>query len=759
MRKFFIALFLVLTFLATKTSAATINEIVVSGNKRVETSTIEAFLALEKGKNITKDEIDNAFRRTFETGLFEDLTLNVEGDKLIVDVKENPVVSEVAVDGNDKISKEKILAELKISPRSVFKQSDLQADVTRILTLYQRSGRYNVNVKPSIEKLDNNRVKVVYVVNEGERAEISQITFINNKAFDEAELENEVTTKESRWWRFLSGNDNYDPDRVEYDKELLRRYYTSHGYADFEVVSTDAEFNPVTKSFNIIFTLKEGLNYSFGKIDIKNNIKDFNNDLLAEVVKSKEGKEFNSQKIDDSISALTDKLGDKGYAFVKIVPNIDKDKKAHKINLTYEISEGPRVYVNNINIKGNSRTTDEVVRREFRLAEGDPYNASKIKRSKQRIEGLGFFSKVDIKNETTDFPDKVDLAVAVEEQSTGELTFGTGFSSQDGVLGDISIVERNLLGKGQFAKLNLTAATSRKEIDLSFTEPYFLDRNLNAGFDIFHTILTGNNFSNNLSFDSTSTGVTFRGGYQLSEYVTHNVRYTVRNDKIANPQAGSSLYVTQQLGERITSGVGHTISYNTLDNQFFPHTGIISSISEDYAGLGGDVNYIRHEAKISYFNSLSEDNDDWILRLTSKGGNITGLGGKNVFINDRFFIGGNVIRGFQNQGLGPRDKNTRDPLGAKNYYAGTAELMFPLGLPNELQVKGAVFADAGSAFGTDIIGSSSNVQDNSALRGSVGFGVFWRSPVGPIRIDFSNPFLSQSYDRKETIRFNFGTRF
>lgn len=758
MKKLVLAAASVLLF-SFQAHAITIKDVVVQGNQRVETSTVEAFLAVSKGQDISKDELDEAFRRTFETGLFKDLSLDIKDNVLYVTVKENPVVSEVDIDGNDKISKEKLLAELKVAPRSVFKESDLQADTTRLLTLYQRSGRFNVSVDTKVEDLDNNRVKVTYIVHEGERAEISQITFVSNRAFDEAELEDVISTKESRWWRFFSGNDNYDPDRIEYDKELLRKYYTSRGYADFDVLSATSEFNPVTKSFNIIFTLDEGIKYIFGKTKIINNIKDVDTKSLESEILTKEGKEFNAQRVDDTISVFTDKLGDKGYAFVKIVPDLNKDKKKRTVDLTYNIAEGPRVYVNNINITGNSRTTDEVIRREFRLAEGDPYNASKIKRSKQRIEALGYFSKVDIKNERTDYPDRADLLVNVEEQSTGELTFGAGFSTQDGVIGDVSVVERNLLGRGQYVKVDLTAASARKEASLSFTEPYFLGKNLNAGFDIFHTVLTGDNYSNNLTFDSTSTGLTLRAGYPLTEYLTHSFRYTIRNDEISNAQAGSSLFVLRQVGKRITSSIGQSLTYNTLDNQFFPKTGTIASISQDYAGIGGDVDYLKHEAKVSWFTPLDEYEQEFIFRLTGKAGNVTGMNGDDVRINDRFFIGGNVIRGFKNQGLGPRDKTTTDPLGGNSYYAGTAELMFPMGLPDELQVKGAVFNDIGSLFETDDLDPTNQIQDDASPRASAGVGIFWRSPVGPIRIDFAKAYLKKSYDDEELIRFNFGTRF
>lgn len=759
MKKFSVAL---VTLLLASTSAfaedITIRDIKISGNKRVESATIEAFLGIDKNKSIAREELDKAFRRTFDTGLFDDIQLEYEGGVLNVKVKENPTVAEVDIDGNDKIEKEKILDELKIASRSVFKESDVQSDVKRIITLYQRSGRYNVKVDPKVETLDNNRVKVTYIIDEGQKAKIAQISFVNNFAFDEPELESTISTKESRWYRFFSGSDNYDPDRLEFDKELLRRQYVSKGYADFRVVSADAEYNQVSKSFNIIFTLDEGKYYNFGKIDVESSIPDLNMSEIKEKIKTKEGKEFNAQKMETTISELTDYLGDKGYAFTKINPAFKKDDEKRTIGLTYQIAEGPRVYINRINITGNSRTGDEVIRREFRLAEGDPYNSSKIKRSKERVEALGFFSKVEVDNEETEYTDKVDLNVNVEEQSTGELTFGAGFSTSDGVLGDVAVTERNFLGKGQYVKANFTLASARQDVNLSFTEPYFLDRNFAAGFDIFNNKINSDTSVNNLTFDSATTGMTLRGGYPLTEYLTHNVNYTIRNDEISNPQAGSSLFVTQQVGESVRSIVGHSFIYNSLDNQFLPTNGWYASISEDYAGVGGDVNYLKHEAKVSYFTPISEDYNDFVLRFSGRGGNVSGLG-ENVRINDRFFVGETLIRGFDNEGIGPRDRVTTDPLGGNNYAVGTAEMMFPLGLPEELQIKGAVFSDVGTLFETDDSDPTLQIQDDASVRASAGVGVFWRSPVGPIRIDVAEPFAKETYDQTQQVRFSFGTKF
>ncbi len=741
-----------------KSEGIVINNIQVNGNQKVETSTIEAFLSVPKGKPISKDDLDNAFRRMYDTGLFEDLKLTVKGNTLVVDVKENLVVSEVNIVGNKKISTDKITPELKVAPRGIYKESDVQADVKRILTIYQRSGRFNVKVDPKIEKLDGGRVNVTYKVDEGTRARVEQISFIGNKAYDESQLQSIVSTKESRWYRFFSGNDIYDPDRLEYDKELLRRYYTANGYADVQILSADAEYNQAEKSFNITFTISEGKFYKFGKIDLESSIPDITFDQVKDQIKTREGKMYNAKLVEDTVSNLTDALGDRGYAFVRIDPQYNKDETNNTMGVKYVLSEGPRVYINKINITGNTRTQDEVIRREFRIAEGDPYNSSKIKRSKQRIEALGFFSKVDIDNEATDQPDRVNVNTKVEEQSTGELTFGAGFSSSDGPLGDVSITERNLLGKGQYVRANLTAAATRKEIDLGFTEPYFLDHNFAAGFDIFHIENNRDDTYNNYTFDNTTTGLTLRGTYPWTEYIDHTVRYTIRHDDVSNPAPGASVYVVEQLGQRMTSSVGHTITYNTLDNQFLPAHGWMASISQDIAGLGGDVDYIKHELKVNYFTPIAESMPEYVLKLTGRAGNITGLG-DNVAINDRFFIGSTVIRGFDNQGIGPRDRTTQDPLGGNTYYAASTELMFPLGLPEELQIKGAVFADAADLYGVDTSLNPANIIDSSAIRASTGVGIFWRSPVGPIRVDLAEPIVKQSYDKTQFIRFSFGTKF
>jgi len=473
------------------------------------------------------------------------------------------------------------------------------------------------------------------------------------------------------------------------------------------VISADAEFDRVNEAFNIIFNIDEGPYYKFGSVDIESKIPDIKYEEIKDSIKTRKGREFNARKIEETIVGLTEYLGDKGYAFVKINPEFEKNPEKNTMDLKYQIAEGPRVYVNKINIEGNTRTTDEVIRREFRIAEGDPYNSSKIKRSKQRVEALGYFSKVGIENQATSYQDKVDIDVSVAEQSTGELTFGAGFSSADGALADVGITERNLLGRGQYLKLNTTIAASRQQADFSFTEPYFLGYNFAAGIDLYKVKTEGDTATSNLAYDSDTLGAGLRGSYPLTEYLTHSVRYNYSDTKISNP----------------------------------------------------DVDYLKHEAKFNYFTPVNDDWSEVILRVGAKGGIIEGQGGDKVRINDRFFIGGTTLRGFDNQGIGPRDKASKDPLGGTKYYSAGTELMFPLGLPEELQVKGALFADVGTLYDADENDPTLQIDDSKDLRSSVGAGIFWRSPVGPIRLDFAKTINEETFDEDESFRFSFGTKF
>lgn len=742
---------------AQQTSSPAISKIIVKGNQRIETDTVTSFLGINEGDSVDARKIDEALQRVFASELFADVSITVDDNNLIVAVVENPIIGEVAFEGNKRIDNETLSREIQLGPRSVYTKTALQQDVKHILDLYQKSGRFSAKVVPKVIQLEQNRVNLVFEVEEGARTEIAKVAFVGNNAFGDSKLQTVIQTKESVWYRFFSSNDTYDPDRLSFDQELLRRYYISKGYADFRVLSTTAELTQEKDSFVITFTIEEGNMYSFGNMSVENKLSEVSSEELQNLIKTPQGETFNSQLVDETVEEFTKDLGNFGYAFVEVEPQYKRDVEARTIGINYVIKEGPRVYIENINISGNVRTLDEVIRREFRLAEGDPYNTEKLKRSKERIENLGFFKTVNIAKKRASDEDKVDIEVEVEEQSTGELTFGAGFSTTDGALGDISISERNFLGKGQFLKLNFTLSSARQEIDFSFTEPYFMDKNFAAGIDVFQIERNSDSSTSNVTYDNNTTGFVLRGSYPLTEHISHSLRYSFRSDDITDVTTTASLFVKRQEGENTTSLVGHSLIYDTRNSTIDPTEGWTFRLNQDVAGLGGDSKYFRNELRGGYFMPIFKK--DVILKVTGKAGNIFGIG-EDVRINERFFIGSRDIRGFANEGLGPRDQATGDPLGGNNYAVGTAEVMFPVGLPEELGVKGAVFTDVGTLFGSDDESTGSSiVLDEASPRVSVGAGLSWLSPFGPVRIDVAKALVKENFDKTETIRFNFGTRF
>lgn len=734
-----------------------IKSINITGNQRIEEATVLAFLNLEEGDIADATTIDKALSSAFASGLFADVSITLDDNILNVVVIENPIIAEVAFEGNKRINDDELRKEVKLKARDVYTKTDLQHDVKRILDIYQKSGRFSAIVTPKVIQLSQNRVNLVFEIDEGGRSKIRRISFVGNNHFGTGQLQRVIQTKESRWYRFFSSDDNYDPDRLAFDQELLRRYYVQHGYADFRVVSAQAELSPDKDAFYITFTLEEGQRYNFGTMSVESQLPDYEGGDLDSLIETQEGDFFNANLVESTIDAFTKELGNKGYAFVDVDPQYKRDEASAIINIHYLIKEGPRVYVENINISGNIRTLDEVIRREFRLAEGDPYNADKLKRSKQRIDNLGFFKAAEVKNVQGSAADKVDINVAVEEQSTGELTFGAGFSTTEGALGDISILERNLLGRGQYLKLNFTLAAVRQEIDLSFTEPYFMGKDIAAGFDLFKVDRNSDSSRSNLTYDSESLGGVLRGSYHITEHITHDLRYSLRTVDITDIDPGASRFIQLQAGEYSTSMAGHSVTLDTRDNRFQPHEGYMIRLNQDIAGLGGDAKFFRNEVRATYYHPIYQN--DWILKLAGKAGHVFGID-EDVRINDRFFIGSNDIRGFANQGIGARDATSLDPLGGNTYVATTVEVGFPLGLPEELGFRGSVFSDAGTLFDTDDTSTALNpIFDESSIRASIGVGVSWSSPLGPIRIDLATPIAEESFDDTEVFKFSFGTRF
>ena len=731
-----------------------ISAVQIQGNVRAEPETIRSYLQLKAGQPYDAAAADRSLKALFGTGLFADVVIEMQGSTLVVKVTENPIINRVAFEGNSKIDDDKLRDEVQSRARQVFTRARVQADVERILTIYRRSGRYNASVEPKIIKLEQGRVDLVFEINEGDVTGIKRITFIGNEAFGDGTLRGKIRTTESAWWRFLSSDDRFDPDRLNLDKELLRKFYLTEGYADFRVVSAIAELSPTRDGFFLTFTISEGERYKFGEVEISTRFQGLDIDVLKRFLRMSEGDWYDSTDVEKTVTALSDVVGSLGYAFVEVRPNIRRNKDTKTVDVTFEIQEGPRVYVERINISGNTRTLDKVIRREFRLAEGDAFSTAKVRRSQERLRALGFFEKVDISAAPGSAPDKTNIEVQVVEQSTGDISFGAGYSSTAGILGDISIKERNLLGKGQEVRLGLSLGTLSTNIDFSFTEPYFLDRNLSAGFDIFRT---SNDRQAVANYNDASIGFALRSGWAWSEQTRQVVRYILRQTNIYNVQPWASYVVQAQAGYSTVSELSETISWDTRDTRLNTTKGWLLRNTIAVAGAIGTEQYARTTADAVYFQSLVED---IVISVGGSAGVVVPYNNTNLRLNNLFFLGGDNLRGFAVAGVGPRDAGTADALGGQYFYTTTTELSFPLyGIPKELGLLGKAFVDTGSLWGNQAVNFGASVLNSQLMRVGTGFGIQWISPFGPIRVDYTFPVVQESWDKTQNFRFSFGTRF
>lgn len=741
--------------LSTQATASTIQQITVTGNQRVTQDTIENYLGIRRGEEISGSNLNSALKNLYATGFFADVSLNTQGNTLNIQVEENPTVNEVVFEGNSAVETTDLQNEITLNSRGIYTRTRVQTDLKRLLDVYRRNGRYSAEITPKLVPLEQNRVNLVYEIHEGPEAKIEEITFIGNDAFGASDLRSVISSEESVFYTFLTGGDQYDPDRLRYDQELLRRFYNANGYADFKVKSAIAELSPKRDAFYLTFTIEEGKRYRFGDVKIQSQLGNGSDAFDEGTLTINKGEIYNAKEVDDTIDRLTTQLGDHGYAFVDVTPKLvrvaAKDpNEDDTIDVTLQVKEGPKVYVERINIFGNVRTLDEVIRREFRLTEGDAYSNTKLERTEQRLNNLGFFEDLKISEQPGSAADKTQIDVEVQEKSTGEITLGAGFSTEDGALADFGIRERNFLGRGQDLRARVLFSGRRQQYDFGFTEPYFLDREISAGFDLYKSTFE---LGDEASFDRESTGGRIRFGYDLSEKWRHIVRYGIEEVNISNVDADASRFIRDQEGENLTSFVGHSFIYDDRNNRFLPTNGLYFNFSQDLAGLGGDDKFIRNEIKTEYYYPLAKQ---LTAVFAGAAGNIQGIG-EDVRIAQRFFVGSPVIRGFETAGIGPRDIITDDALGGNTYYAASAEVRFPLGLPDDLGVTGALFHDVGSLL--DLDQSGAEISDTGSLRASAGFGIAWSSPFGPIRIDFSVPYLKEEYDEDEVISFNFGTRF
>ncbi|MEW5994841.1 MAG: outer membrane protein assembly factor BamA, partial [Candidatus Zixiibacteriota bacterium] len=581
-----------------------VRQIVVQGNQRVEVETVKSYMTIAEGDPYSSDRVDRSLKALFNTGLFADVAILREGDVLLVRVVENPIINRIAFEGNKRIKDEDLERESQLRPRVVYTRTKVQNDVKRILDLYRRQGRFAATVEPKVIQLEQNRVDLAFEINEGEPTYIKRINFVGNRQYDDSRLREVLMTKEERWYRFFSSDDTYDPDRLTYDRELLRRYYLKHGFADFRVVSGVAELTPDRSGFFVTFTIEEGERYKFGAADIKAELRDLDPAELQPLLTSEPGEWYNADEVEQIVQNLTDALGTKGYAFVDVRPVVNRNRETRTIDISYEVKEGPRVYVERIDIVGNVRTLDEVIRREFRLVEGDAFNTAKLRRSRQRIRDLNFFEKVEVNNVPSETaPDRTVIKVDVQEKSTGELSFGIGYSTIAGALIETSLRERNLLGKGQDVRIAGSIGERRNQLDFSFTEPYFLDRNLSAGFDLFAITRKLQQESN---YDANSAGAALRAGYYISENLRQDVKYTLRRDQVENVRDTASRFVKEQVGSSTVSSIQQTLLWDYRDSRIEPTEGYYFRINNEFAGLGGTQRCLRNNIGAGQYFPLAE---------------------------------------------------------------------------------------------------------------------------------------------------------
>jgi outer membrane protein insertion porin family len=749
-----------------------IQDIRVEGNKRVEPETVRSYLTFSTGDAYDPAKVDDSLKALFATGLFQDVRIRREGSTIVVVLVENPIVSRVAFEGNREIEDDTLSSEVQLKPRAVYTRARVQSDVQRILDLYRRQGLYAAQVDPKIINLDNNRIDVVFEISEGPSTKVRAINFIGNSAFSDSQLRYVISTTQTNLLSFLKSTNIYDPDRLNLDRELLRQFYLKNGYADARIISATADLDRDGRGFFITFTIDEGERYRFGAIDVESALPSVNIDALRHVILTRTGRVYNAEKVEKTVEALTIEVSQQGYAFGQVRPRFERDEATHTMGIVYTIEEGPRIYIERINIVGNFRTQDDVIRREFRLAEGDAFNRLLVEAARKRLRALSFFKTVDIDTQPGSAPDRVIIVVKVEEQPTGELSFGAGYSTSEGVIGDISITERNLMGKGQYVRLGFSGSLERAQVDFSFTEPHFLDRNLAAGFDLFYKEV---DFQDVASFSQRDAGGDIRLGFPIADNTQLGLRYKFVNEQIFNVSNNASLAVKESEGTVNVSSVGYTVAYDTRNLPQSPTSGIFASFSQDLAGVGGDVNYIRSVADARGYYPITNK-----LTLVGRvqGGNIEGWGGDDVRMTDLFFKGGETIRGFKRAGIGPRDACedpvtgerihpcSKDSLGGKVYWATTAELRFPFPfIPDNLGMQGAVFVDAGSLFDPSdfalnaVAREGSFIFDGSQVRLSSGFSLIWQSPLGPLRADIAQALLKADFDKTEIFRFGASTNF
>jgi outer membrane protein insertion porin family len=815
-------------------AAQGVESIQVEGNRRVEIDTIRSYFKAGPGGRLDQAQIDDGLKALIETGLFQDVKISQEKGHVLVTVIENPVIGRVAFEGNKKIKDEQLTAEIQSKPRGTLSRPMVQSDAQRIAEIYRHSGRYDVRVTPEIIEQPNNRVDLVFTINEGQKTGVKSVEFIGNSAFSSYRLKDIIKTHEWNLLSFLGGGDVYDPDRVEADRDLIRRFYLKHGYADVQVVAALTEYDPEKKGFLVTFKIEEGQQYRVGSVNFQASL---DGNTLRSFSQVNVGSLYNAEALEKSVEDMQIEASRRGYAFAIVRPRGDRNFEAHTVTITFAIDEGPRTYIERINIRGNTRTRDYVIRREFDIAEGDAYNRALVDRAERRLKNLDFFKSVKITTEPGSSSDRIILVVDLEEKSTGDFSVSGGYSTTDGALGEVSISERNFLGRGLFAKASVTYGQFARGLSLSYVDPYLLDYRVALGMDAFYREQLANNF---IAYGTKTIGFSPRLGFALREDLSLQVRYSIYQQQITLPtnlancnnivggngvlpfnptpafvnangangavdasgvglfcfsDGEASLPVRKELanGASLTSSIGYSLDYNTLDNNKNPTDGLFIDFKQDFAGIGGNVSYLKSAIDGKFYTPLVSD---IVGLLHLQGGILNKVGNNELRMLDQFQMGPNLVRGFAPNGIGPRDINpfgTQDALGGTQYWGASYELQMPFWfLPKEVGLKGAVYADAGGLYNyqgpqtwaqtgelttpfnsncikpTQATGGAAATagtctglvfDDSKVVRTSVGVGLIWASPFGPLRFDYAIPLTKGQFDRVQQFKFGGGTSF
>jgi outer membrane protein insertion porin family len=827
-----VATTLAVGLVSSSAAAQTVSSIAVEGNRRVESDTIRSYFKPGPGGALDAGRIDDGLKALIETGLFQDVKINRSGRGITVTVIENPVIGRIAFEGNKKVKDEQLSAEIQSKPRGTLSRPMVQSDAQRIAEIYRHSGRYDVHVTPEIIEQPNNRVDLVFTITEGGKTGVKSIEFIGNVAYSSYRLKDIIKTHESNLLSFLGGNDVYDPDRVEADRDLIRRFYLKHGFADVQVVAALTEYDPERKGFMVTFKIEEGQQYRVGSVDFQSGIPTLDGNALRSYSRVSVGSLYNVEAVEKSVEEMQIEASRRGHAFAIVRPRGDRNFDAHTVSVVFSIEEGPRTYIERINVRGNTRTRDYVIRREFDISEGDAYNRALVDRAERRLKNLDFFKSVKITAEPGSSSDRVVLVVDLEEKSTGDFSVSGGYSTTDGALAEVSVSERNFLGRGLFAKASVTYGQFARGYSLSFVEPYLLDYRVALGLDLYQREQLANNF---ISYTTKTLGFSPRLGFQLREDLSLQLRYSIYQQEISLPgflancnntfnnpnlpfnpspafvalngangavdasgvglwcysDGEASLPVRKELqnGQTLTSALGYSLNYNTLDNNKNPTDGLLVDFKQDFAGVGGDVTFLKSQIDAKYYSPLVAD---IVGVLHLQGGILNQVGNNDLRMLDHFQMGPNLVRGFAPNGIGPRDLNpfgTMDALGGTKYWGASYELQMPFWfLPKEVGLKGAIYADAGglsdykgpttwAATGELTTPANSNcikptvspptagtctglVYDNgNTVRSSVGVGLIWASPFGPLRFDYAVPLTKGAYDRVQEFKFGGGTSF